>query len=213
MNIRSLAACCLMLLPLLCGTARAFEIYALGSSATNCHGVDRDKIFPVKLQEILRSHGVDATVVNGGIDGDRPAWMFKRLPAALNAETRLVIFEPGPNDPDKKYAVEYAEKALALLRERNLPAIYVSNPRMQTESEAAATAQKYGAAYFGAYARDIPLDREHWQFDNEKSFGGVGKGAGGHLTAAGCLMVAQRMAPLVEQVLSQHGIAVPAAKR
>jgi len=205
-KIRHFAVPSLVLL-LLCGPAQAFEIYALGSSATNCAGVDRDKIYPVKLQDILRGHGVDATVVNGGIDGDRPVWMFKRLPAALNANTRLVIFEPGPNDPDKKYAIEYAEKTLAFLRERNLPAIYISNPKMQTEAEAAATAQKYGAYYFGSYAKGIPVDREHWQFDNEKSFGGSGKGAGGHLTAVGCLIVAQRMAPLVEKVMSEKGIA------
>jgi len=201
------------LLMLLCSTAQAFEIYALGSSATNCEGVDRDKIYPAKLQEILRSHGLDATVVNGGINGDRPVWMFKRLPAAIGANTRLVIFEPGPNDRDKKYAVEYAEKTLAFLRERNMPTIYISNPRMQTQSEAASTAQKYGAAYFGGYAQGIPVDHEHWQFDNDKSFGGTGKGAGGHLTAAGCLMVAQRMGPLVEKVLQEKGVVAAPAQR
>ncbi|MFI5001489.1 MAG: SGNH/GDSL hydrolase family protein [Reyranellales bacterium] len=208
MKIRYVAVPLLVLL-LFCGTAQAFEIYALGSSATNCAGVDRDKIYPAKLQEILRGHGLEATVVNGGIDGDRPVWMFRRLPAAINANTRLVIFEPGPNDPDRKYAVEYAEKTLAFLRERIMPTIYISNPRMQNLSEAAATAQKYGAYYFGSYAQGIPVDREHWQFDNDKSFGGTGKGAGGHLTAAGCLIVAQRMAPLVEKVVVEKGIAAP----
>jgi hypothetical protein len=195
-----------LVLLLLCNTALAFDILALGTSATNCEGVDRDKIYPVKLQEILRSHGVDATVVNGGVNGDRPVWMFSRLPAALNANTRLVIFEPGPNDPDKKYAVDYAEKTLAFLRERNMPTIYVSNPRMQTQAEATATAQKFGATYFGGYAQGIPVDREHWQFDNDKSFGGTGRGAGGHLTAAGCLMVVQKMAPVVEKLLQEKGI-------
>jgi len=212
MNIRGFVVSSALLM-LLCSTAQAFEIYALGSSATNCEGVDRDKIYPAKLQEILRGHGLDATVVNGGINGDRPVWMFKRLPAAINADTRLVVFEPGPNDPDKKYAVEYAEKTLAFLRERNMPTIYISNPRMQNQSEAAATAQKYGAAYFGGYAQGIPVDHEHWQFDNDKSFGGTGKGAGGHLTAAGCLMVAQRMAPLVEKVLQEKGVVAAPAKR
>ncbi len=205
MKLRYFAVSSMALL-LFCGTAQAFEILALGTSATNCEGVDRDKIYPAKLQEILRSHGLDVTVVNGGVNGDRPVWMLKRLPAALNANTRLVLFEPGPNDPDKKYAVEYAEKALAYLREHNMPTIYISNPRMQNLAEAAATAQKYGATYFGGYAQGIPLDREHWQFDNDKSLGGTGRGAGGHLTAAGCLMVAQRMAPLVEKVLAEKGV-------
>jgi len=59
----------------------------------------------------------------------------------------------------------------------------------------------------------IPVDREHWQFDNDKSFGGSGKGAGGHLTAAGCLMVAQKMAPLVEKVLQEKGIGATTGQR
>jgi hypothetical protein len=70
--IRILLLLAAFLSPPACSNANAFEIYALGTSATNCKGVDRDKIYTARLQEILRRDGLDATVVNGGIDGDRP---------------------------------------------------------------------------------------------------------------------------------------------
>lgn len=189
--------------------AHAFEILAMGTSATNCKGVERDKIYPVKLQEILRADGLaDATVINGGIDGDRPVWMFKRLPAALGAGTRLVILEPGPNDPDPVFAREYAEKMLALLRQRNVPTIYTSSPRVQTKAQAEAMAAKYGAYYYGPLGLGVPSESRYWLGDNEKQFGGSGKGWGGHMSAEGCALVAHNLAPVVEKVLAEKaGIA------
>ena len=195
----------MLLLSAVCASdAAAFEILALGTSATNCKGVDRDKIYTAKLQELLRRDGLaDATVINGGIDGDRPVWMFKRVPTALTPNTRLVIFEPGPNDPDRAYAVEYAEKVLAYLRERNMPTIYASSGKMQSEEQAAALAAKYGAYYYGPFGKGVPTDSKYWQGDNEKQFGGSGKGPGGHMSALGCAIVAQGLAPLVEKVLAE----------
>jgi hypothetical protein len=194
----------LVLLLMAAAPAHAFEVLAIGTSATNCRGVDRDKTYPAKLQEILRRDGLaDATVINAGIDGDRPAWMFKRLPAAITPNTRLVILEPGPNDPDPDYAREYAEKMLALLSERKMPTIYVSSKKYETEDQAAAMAAKYGAAYYGNLAKGVPHESKFWQGDNDKQFGGVGKGWGGHMTAAGCLLAAQGIAPLAEQVLRE----------
>jgi hypothetical protein len=136
--------------------------------------------------------------------------MCKRLAAALNASTRLVIFEPGPNDPDRAFAVEYAVKVLAFLRERNMLTIYASSRNMQSEEQAAATAAKYGAYYYGGFGKGVPTDSRYWQGDNERQFGGSGKGPGGHMTAEGCALVAQGMAPLVEKVLAEKaGLTAP----
>jgi len=183
------------------GSGLAFEIYALGTSATNCKGVDRDKIFPVRLQEILRADGFDATVVNGGQDGDLAIWMLRRLPAAIGPATRLVIVEPGPNG-DRGSTVEYSEKILAWLRDHQLPAVYASSPRIQSREEAEATARKFDAWYYGHFPQGVPVDRVHWQFD----VGQGGKGPGGHMTAEGCLLVAKKMAPLIERILVERNI-------
>jgi hypothetical protein len=82
-----------------------------------------------------------------------------------------------------------------------MPTIYVSGGVFETREQASARAQKYGAVYYGSFAQGVPVDHAHWQYDNEKQFGGSGKGPGGHMTAEGCLMVAQGMAPLVEKTL------------
>lgn len=192
----------LLLLLFLCANAHAFEILALGTSATNCAGVDRDKIYPVQLQEILRSQGVGATVINGGENGDRPVWMIRRLPQLLTADTRLVIFEPGPNDPNRNLSREYAEKILAYLKDRNLPTVYISNGRMQSVDEGQELAGKYGAYYYGHYGKGVPLDKTHYQFDFDRG----GKGRGGHMTADGCLLVAKGLAPLVMKVIEDKNI-------
>jgi len=194
--------CLMIILFLLCGNGFAFEIYALGTSATNCKGVDRDKIFPVKLQEILRAAGFDATVVNGGEDGDKPIWMFRRLPKAINPDTRLVIFEPGPNESNKSSYIEYAEKILAFLKEHHLPTIYASSGSLQTTEEALETAKKYDAYYYGPFRKGVPIDNAHFQFDSNQG----GKGPGGHMKAEGCEIVAKTMAPLIEQILTEKNI-------
>jgi hypothetical protein len=190
-----------LLFLMICGSALAFDIYALGTSATNCKGVERDKIFPVRLEQFLRGDGYDATVINGGEDGDKPVWMIRRLDRVLGSNVRLVIFEPGPNDRDGSSALEATEKILGILREHHMPAIYASN-YFQTPEEAADTAKKYDAYYYGPWSKGIPVDSEHWQFD----FNMGGKGPGGHMTAAGCELVARQMVPLVEKVLLEKGI-------
>ncbi|MGE5639228.1 MAG: hypothetical protein ACM30H_03975 [Clostridia bacterium] len=194
---------CLFLLGLLVlADAHAFEILALGTSATNCKGVARDKIYPVRLQEMLRSEGVSVTVVNGGDDGDTPAFMIRRLPKLLDPQTRLVIFEPGPNDPDPASSRESSARILEYLRERNLPTIYISTGRIQSVDEARQMATQYGAYYYGHYGKNVPLDRAHYQFD----FAGDGKGRGGHMTAEGCFLVAKNLVPLVMQVIKEKDI-------
>src|SRR4051812_21942249 len=111
---------------LYCTNAFAFDVLAFGTSAINCHGVPRDQIFSVKLQNNLRADAIDATVINAGQDGDLPMWMPKRIQPLLTPNVRLVIFEPGPNAKTKDQTLPYAEEVLALLQKRQIPTIYVS---------------------------------------------------------------------------------------
>ena len=190
-----------LIVSMICGSVFAFDIYALGTSATNCKGVDRDKIFPVKLEQFLRSDGYDVNVINGGEDGDKPFWMIRRLDRVFDSNVRLVIFEPGPNDRNASSALESTEKILNILKDHHLPTIYASN-YFQSPEEAAETAKKYDAYYYGPWSKGVPVDNEHWQFD----FSRGGKGPGGHMTSAGCEIVSRQMAPLVEKILREKGI-------
>lgn len=197
---------CLFALALvcLCDDGLAFEIFALGASGVNCHGVDRDKTFTAKLQEILRADGFEATVVNGGVDGDLPAFMYRRLPAAINSNTRMVILFPGLNDPNKTSYVESVENILSYLKEHKIPTVYASAGLRQAPEEAGQTAKKYDAYYYGEWGKDIPLDHDHWQYDNIRTAGG--RWVYGHMSAGGCQLVAKNMAPLVENVLREKNI-------
>jgi hypothetical protein len=177
--------------------ANAFEIFALGTSNTNCKGVDRSKIFTVRLEELLHASGIDVKVINAGIDGDKPMWMLNRLQQGVTDQTKLVLFEPGPNDRNKSSNVESSEKILAALQKMSMPTIYISAPIIQTNTEAQETAKKYGAYYYGHWIKDVPVDRVHRQYD---------LAGGGHMTAEGCQLWASNILPLVKQVLEERSI-------
>lgn len=171
------------------------EVLALGTSNTNCKGVERPLSYTVSLQGLLNSNGINVDVINGGVDGDKPFWMISRANSLINEQTRLVIFEPGPNDTNKASNVEYSEKILDQLRAKRIPVIYVSHASIQNESEAQETAYKFGAYYYGHWNKDVPTDRIHRQYDMP--------GKAGHMTGVGCQLWAKNIAPLVEQVLRE----------
>ena len=183
-------------------TAHAFDILAFGTSAINCQGVPRSEIFSVHLQKNLRARGLDVTVINAGQDGDLPMWMPKRLQSLITPGIKLVILEPGVNARSKSQTLPYAEEMLAFLQSRHIAAIYVSVAGYQSYDEASRMAAKYGAFAYGHWARDIPVDSTHFQFDFDQG----GKGRGGHLTAEGCALWAAHMTPFVKNVVKQAGI-------
>jgi lysophospholipase L1-like esterase len=164
-------------------------VYALGTSNTNCK--DAGQTYTKRLSELLPNH----QIINGGIDGDKPIWMLNRLKTMLQKEPniKLVIFEPGPNDRNKASSLEATEQVLAYLKNINLKTIYVSHSLIQTPEDADLMAKKYNATYYGNWTKNVPSDREHRQFDNP---------LGGHMTAKGCTVWAEQMAPLIESVLT-----------
>ena len=190
---------CAVFFIVFCSSAMSFEIFALGTSNTNSKGVERNKSFAVQLEALLKAEGFDVHVVNGGEDGDKPRWMMHRLTSGINENTRLVLFEPGPNDPNKTSNVEDSEKILAKLQELKMPTIYISHRRIQTDLEAEQTAKKYGAYYYGFFKKDIPVEKTYMQFDQP----GI---PGGHLTAAGVEIWAKGLVPLIKQVLTDNHI-------
>lgn len=170
--------------------ASAFEILALGTSNTKCKYSWESEAYPAQLEILLREDGIDATVVNAGVNGDRPASMISRLPAN-NSKTKLVILEPGPNERNKAYNLEYSEAMLKKLQEMAIPTIYITNNLIQTHSEGEETAKKYGAYYFGQWGQ--LLSGDYLMRD-------------GHLTAKGCKAQAGMLLYLVKQVIAERNI-------
>jgi hypothetical protein len=153
----------------------------------------------VQLEKLLREEGINANVINSAQNGDKPIFMVNRIKAALEKpSTKIVLFEPGPNDKNKTSNIEYAEKILALIKEKNIPTVYFRTAQIQNEEEGEATAKKYDAIYYGNWTRDIPIDREHRQYDN-----GIGAG---HLAAAGCIVWAKNIFPIVKKIIADNQI-------
>jgi hypothetical protein len=177
--------------------AFGFEIYALGTSNTNCKNAGQT--YTNTLNELLSQEKINATVVNAGVDGDKPHWMMSRLEQGLKAypDIRIVIFEPGPNEKNKKLSLEPTEVVLAYLQKINMASVYVSHSRIQTNEEAQEMANKYGAFYYGHWNKNVPTDKEHRQYDD---------GGAGHMTAKGCQLWAQNMFPLLIQVIKEKNL-------
>jgi hypothetical protein len=176
-----------------------FEIFALGTSNTNCK--NSGQAYTTKLNELLAQDKINATVINAGVDGDRPTFMMTRLEQGLkaNANTKIVIFEPGPNERNPRFNLGPSEEILAYLQKQNMPTIYVSHVWIQSNEEAQVLATKYGAYYYGHWNKNIPTDSEHRLFD-------MPGGGGGHMTVLGCQKWAQYMLPMIKQVINEKNL-------
>jgi len=176
----------------------AFEIFALGTSNTNCKGAGQ--AFTTRLNELLAQDKINATVINAGVDGDRPAFMMARLEQGLkaNPNIKIVIFEPGPNERNKKFNLEPSEQILSFLQKNNMPTIYVSHVWLQNNEEAQEFATKYGAYYYGHWVKDVPTNTINRQYDQP--------GLPGHMTVVGCQLWANNMFPFVKEVIKARNI-------
>jgi len=176
--------------------AVGFEIYAVGTSNTNCKNAGQ--AYTKTLNDLLKENNINATVINAGVDGDKPVWMLNRLESNINSNTKIVIFEPGPNDRNKSSNMEDSEKILGYLKQHNIPTVFVSNSIIWSKEEAEQVSAKYSAYYYGHWAKNIPKDTEHRQFD-------IGS-EGGHATSEGCKLWATYMFPLLKQVIKENNI-------
>jgi hypothetical protein len=176
----------------------AFEIFALGTSNTNCKGADQ--AYTTRLNELLAQDKINATVTNAGVDGDRPTFMMTRLVQGLkaNPNIKIVIFEPGPNERNKSFNLGPSEEILAYLQKLSMPTIYVSHQAIQSGEEGREMAKKYGAYYYGHWIKDIPINTTNRQYDQP--------GQAGHMTVAGCQLWANNMFPFVKEVIKARNI-------
>jgi acyl-CoA thioesterase-1 len=91
--------------------AQAATVVALGASNTFGKGVSRGQAYPAQLEALLRSKGLNARVINAGINGDTTGGMLARLDRVVPKGTSVVILQPGGNDrrklaPDKTSEIQ-----------------------------------------------------------------------------------------------------------
>jgi acyl-CoA thioesterase-1 len=74
--------------------------------------------FPAQLQKRLKKSGVQWTVTNAGIKGDKTAGGLRRFNAALPPDTRVLILQLGANDGLRGVEISTIEKNLSTMIER-----------------------------------------------------------------------------------------------
>jgi acyl-CoA thioesterase-1 len=68
---------------LFASAAQAATVVALGASNTYGKGVSRGQAYPAQLEALLRARGLNARVINAGINGDTTGGMLARLNSAV----------------------------------------------------------------------------------------------------------------------------------
>jgi acyl-CoA thioesterase-1 len=107
------------------------KIVALGASNTLGFGAGFAQSYPAQLEAMLKAHGYKVQVINAGVPGDTTRGMLARLDAAVPADTRIVILQPGGNDLRFGYTKE--ERAnniramVAKLQKRGIRVIVADN--------------------------------------------------------------------------------------
>jgi len=110
------------------GPASAAAVVAIGASNTYGEGVPRGSDFPSQLEVLLKEKGFAVEVKNAGISGATTGRMLKELENFLDADTKVVIFQPGSNDKRKgveEHTKDHIRKIEHKLRKRGIQIVFI----------------------------------------------------------------------------------------
>ncbi|HVV41585.1 MAG TPA: GDSL-type esterase/lipase family protein [Nitrobacter sp.] len=117
--------------------AAPLNIVCIGASLTygrgtgrHSGGVNPDQAFPAQLEQMLRSRGYDAHVVNDGVPGDTTTGMLSRIDSSVPPGTNAVVLQPGTNDAFKNVpnTLENIRAISQKLRARHIKLIVLYGP-------------------------------------------------------------------------------------
>jgi acyl-CoA thioesterase-1 len=180
------------------------RILAFGASIVAGYGLDTADSLPVQLEQALRIHGVNATVINGGVSGDTSAGGLARLDWALADNPDLVIVDLGGNDALRAIDPKSTEA--------NLDAIVT---RLQAQKRGVLIAgmlappnlgKDYAAAFnavFPAVAARHQVPLYPFLLDGVVADPALNQADGIHPNAAGVKVIVERMLPSVLQAIQQ----------
>ncbi|WP_425056984.1 arylesterase [Rhodovulum marinum] len=180
-------------------------IAALGDSLTQGYGLAQGDGFVPQLQDWLRDHGAEATVLNAGVSGDTTAGGLSRVAWTLTPDVDAMIVALGGNDLlrgiDPAASRANLEGILKAAREAGVEVLLVGlsapgnyGPEYKAAFDAMYPdlAQTYGTLYFESFLKgltDLPdrgtAMRDYMQQD------------GIHPSAAGVARIVEAMGPAV----------------
>jgi acyl-CoA thioesterase I len=180
------------------------RILAFGASIVAGYGLDAADSLPAQLEQALKAHGVDATVIDAGVSGDTSAGGLARLDWSLAGNPDLVIVDLGGND---------ALRAIdPRTTEANLDAIVT---RLKAEKRGVLIAgmlappnlgKDYADAFnavFPAVAARHDVTLYPFLLDGVVADPALNQADGIHPNAAGVKVIVERMLPSVLQAIQR----------
>ena len=141
---------------------------------------------------MLRASGHDVQVWNAGVSSDTFAMMLARLDQHVPNGVKIVILQGGYNDllrrSDPAWVTGYIQAIVSRLRARNINVVLCGFFYPEWDAVGIAVAQQYGAVFV---AGGSCYDSRYLGFD------------GLHMTATGHQVVATRLLPVVQRLLSR----------
>jgi acyl-CoA thioesterase-1 len=176
----------------------------LGDSLTAGYGLSADRAFPALVAQALRDQGAAGRIVNAGVSGDTTAGGLARLDWILKQEPAILVVGLGGNDALRGQPLENVEQNLRAIVSRGRLAgarVLLLGQRIPTN---------YGPDYSERFAAIYPrVAREA----GAKLMPFVLEGVGGrpalnlpdgiHPNARGHEIIAQNVAPYVEELLRE----------
>lgn len=154
-------------------------ILVMGDSLSAAYGMPREAGWVALLEDKLKAHESDYTIINASISGETTAGALARLPAALKKHNpAIVIIELGGNDGLRGIAISefssnltamieqsQAAGAQVLLTGMRLPANYGPEYTEKFFAVYQKLAKKYGTALVPFLLKGVALQPQYTQAD------------------------------------------------
>jgi acyl-CoA thioesterase I len=180
------------------------RILAFGASIVAGYGLGAADSLPAQLEQALRAHGVDATVIDAGVSGDTSAGGLARLDWALADNPDLVIVDLGGNDAlraiDPKTTEANLDAIVARLKAEKrgvLIAGMLAPPNLGKDYADAFN------AVFPAVAKRHDVTLYPFLLDGVVMDPALNQADGIHPNAAGVKVIVERMLPYVLQAIQR----------
>lgn len=182
-------------------------VLMFGDSLTAGYGLPAAESVPSRLQDELKARGLAAQVINGGLSGDTTSGGLARLDWVLDSvpggQPDLVILELGANDAlrgiDPQITRRNLDALLKSLTSRNIPVLLsgmYAPPNMGEE---------FGTAFNRIYpelAKRYNVPHDPFFLEGVAAVRSLNQADGIHPNAEGAALIAARLAPLVERLLT-----------
>lgn len=180
-------------------------VLAFGDSLYAGYGLKRGESLPAHIETMLRSQGINATVVNAGVSGDTTAAGRTRLAFALDKLPRspdLVMLGLGGNDVLRQIPVAETRANLVAmldeLRRRKIPVVLTG---MRAPPNLGPDYSRPFDTIYPALARDYHAVLDPFVLDGVLGHHQLMLPDGIHPNAAGIDVMAARIAPLLARAL------------